>query len=91
MYALLTPCLQANYSSNALIEEAYKITPVLTVFTGGNDSLVGRTSSQMTCLKVVTDEDPSEDEDGSEGSAATLRGSWFAATVAVLVGIFTLL
>lgn len=43
----------------------------------------------MTCLKMVTYEDHSDDEDGSEGSAAALKRRWFAATVAV--GIFTLL
>jgi hypothetical protein len=86
LYRSLTSCLQANYSANALIQEAYKITPILTVFIGGNESVIEHTSSQITCLKVVTEEDPSDDEDSSESSATALRGGWLTVTIAVLVG-----
>jgi hypothetical protein len=73
-----------------LLDEAYKITPILTVFTGkGNSSLIDETASQLTCLKIVTEEDPDDDKDSSENSAVTVKTSGFAATIAV--GIFTLL
>ncbi|KAK2871920.1 hypothetical protein FQN49_002697 [Arthroderma sp. PD_2] len=76
-----------------IYREAYKITPVLTVFVGGNNSLVNSTSSQMTCLKLVYhDQDPEEDgSGGSASAAAALGGSWLITTVAVLVGILTAL
>ncbi|GBF60097.1 hypothetical protein TMEN_2500 [Trichophyton mentagrophytes] len=67
-----------------LYSEAYKITPVVTVFLGGNDSLVSNTTSQMTCLKMVSHRHyPYRAED----SAAALRGGWLAVTIATLVGI----
>ncbi|KAJ6187720.1 hypothetical protein N7519_002628 [Penicillium mononematosum] len=79
-------------TATALYDEAYKITPVLTVFTGnGNSSLVDKAASQLTCLKVVTEEDPSDDEDSSENSAVAVRVSGFAAGTAVLAGILALL
>jgi hypothetical protein len=87
LYRSLTSCLQANYSASALIQEAYKITPILTVFIGGDESAIERTSPQITCLKVVTEEDPSDDDDSSESSAVALRGGWLTVTIAVLVGI----
>ncbi|KAJ5399052.1 hypothetical protein N7465_009541 [Penicillium sp. CMV-2018d] len=80
-----------NYSAQALLGEAYKITPVLTVFAKGNSSLVNQTASQLTCLKVVTDDDPSDDENGSENIAVAVRASGFVAGIAVLAGIFALL
>ncbi|OQE47265.1 hypothetical protein PENCOP_c001G06981 [Penicillium coprophilum] len=81
-----------NYTAQALIDEAYKITPVLTVFTGkGNSSLVDKTASQLTCLKVVTEEDPEDDEDGSKNSAVAVKGSGFAAGIAILAGVLALL
>ncbi|KAE8387862.1 hypothetical protein BDV23DRAFT_185867 [Aspergillus alliaceus] len=77
-----------NYSANALTQQAYKVTPVLTVFySDGNRSLVDRASSQMTCLKVVTDENPNDAPDGSDSSAAGLKGSWFVAGMAVLMTV----
>ncbi|KAJ5960403.1 uncharacterized protein N7479_007553 [Penicillium vulpinum] len=79
-----------NYSMQALLDEAYKITPVLTVFTGkGNSSLVNETASQLTCLKVVTIDDPPADS--GKNSAVAVKASGFAAGIAVLVGIFALL
>ncbi|KAJ5236672.1 hypothetical protein N7489_006763 [Penicillium chrysogenum] len=79
-------------TATALYDEAYKITPVLTVFTGNdNSSLVDKTASQLTCLKVVTEEDPSDDEDSSENSAVAVKASGFAAGIAVLAGILALL
>ncbi|KAJ5316530.1 hypothetical protein N7508_001038 [Penicillium antarcticum] len=78
----------ANYSASALIQEAYKITPILTVFIGGNDTLVDRASSQMTCLKVVTTEDPSDDDDSSDNSAVALNKGWLAVTIPAFVGSF---
>ncbi|KAJ5794805.1 hypothetical protein N7457_001404 [Penicillium paradoxum] len=74
-----------NYSANALIDEAYKITPVLTLFTKGNDSLVNTTVSQLTCLKVVTKEDPEDDKDSGKNSAMALKGSGLAAGIAALM------
>ena len=74
-----------------MLDEAYKITPVLTVFTGGNGSLVDKTASQMTCLKVVTEEDPADDKDSDKNGAVAIKGSGFAAVVAVLAGIFAFL
>ncbi|KAJ9485672.1 hypothetical protein VN97_g7677 [Penicillium thymicola] len=81
-----------NYSAQAIFDEAYKITPVLTVFARkGNSSLVNQTASQLTCLKVVSEDNPSDDEDGSENTAAVVRASGFAAGIATLAGIFALL
>ncbi|KUM63271.1 hypothetical protein ACN42_g3800 [Penicillium freii] len=81
-----------NYSAQALLGEAYKITPVLTVFARkGNSRLVNQTASQLTCLKVVTEDDPSDDEDGSANTAVAVRASGFAAGIVVLAGIFALL
>ncbi|KAF4760455.1 hypothetical protein N7455_002235 [Penicillium solitum] len=81
-----------NYSAQALLDEAYKITPVLTVFARkGNSSLVNQTASQLTCLKVVTEDNPSDDENGSENTAVAVRASGFAAGIAALAGIFALL
>ena len=57
----------------------------------GNSSLVNQTASQLTCLKVVTEDDPSDDENGSENTAVAIRASGLAAGVAVLAGIFALL
>lgn len=79
--------LQSNYTAEALIDEAWKITPVLTVFMSGNGSAVDETSSQLTCLKVVTKENPDDDEDGSDSSAPALKGSGVrAAGMAVVLG-----
>ncbi|KAJ5499776.1 hypothetical protein N7453_008827 [Penicillium expansum] len=81
-----------NYSAQALLEEVYKITPVLTVFARkGNSSLVNQTASQLTCLKVVTEEDASDDKDSSENTAVAVKASGFAAGIAVLTGVFALL
>ncbi|CAG7939103.1 unnamed protein product [Penicillium nalgiovense] len=81
-----------DYTDTALYDEAYKITPVLTVFTGNdNSSLLDKPASQLTCLKVVTEEDPSDDENSSENFAVTVKASGFAAGIAVLAGIFALL
>ncbi|KAF7526963.1 hypothetical protein PCG10_003517 [Penicillium crustosum] len=81
-----------DYSAQALLDEAYKITPVLTVFARkDNISLVNQTASQLTCLKVVTEDDPSDDENGSENTAVAIRASGFSAGIAVLAGIFALL
>ena len=69
-----------------MYREAWKITPVLTVFVDkGNNSLVNRTSSQMTCLKVVTEENPEEEENGSESSASMFSTSPRVAGMAMLV------
>ncbi|KGO38555.1 hypothetical protein PEX1_106490 [Penicillium expansum] len=81
-----------NYSAQALLEEVYKITPVLTVFArNGNSSLVNQTASQLTCSKVVTEEDASDDKDSSENTAVAIKASGFAASIAVLTGVFALL
>ncbi|KAK2836073.1 hypothetical protein FQN49_006708 [Arthroderma sp. PD_2] len=72
-----------------IYQEAYKITPVLTVF-GGDDGLVDSFSSQITCLKMVSHTHYPEG-DGAEDSAAALGGSWLIAAVAALVGILTAL
>jgi hypothetical protein len=59
---------------------------VLTVFyANGNRSLVDRASSQLTCLKVVTDENPNAESNGSESSVSGLKGSWLPASMAVLL------
>ncbi|KAI9041354.1 uncharacterized protein KD926_006930 [Aspergillus affinis] len=78
----------SNYTASALIDEAYKITPVLTVFLSGNGSAVDETSSQLTCLKVVTKENASEAENGESSSASALEisGGVRAAGMAVLLG-----
>jgi hypothetical protein len=52
---------------------------------------VDKTASQLTCLKVLTEEDPSDDENSSENSAVAVKASGFAAGIAVLAGIFALL
>ncbi|KAJ5835010.1 hypothetical protein N7447_001036 [Penicillium robsamsonii] len=78
-----------DYTINALVEEAWKITPVLTVFTGkGNSSLVDETVSQLTCMKVVTHLEPPA---SGKNSAVAVKVSGFAAGVAVLAGIFAFL
>jgi hypothetical protein len=65
----------------------------LTVFVGkDNSSLVKETSSQMTCLKVVTEENPDDDKDSDKNSALMMQGSGLAAGIAVLVaGIFAVM
>ncbi|KAJ5188655.1 hypothetical protein N7491_004975 [Penicillium cf. griseofulvum] len=79
-----------DYTAQAMFDEAYKITPVLTVFTGkGNSSLVDKTASQPTCLKVVTEENTGDYKDSSESSAVTVKANGFAAGIAV--GILALL
>ncbi|PTU25426.1 hypothetical protein P175DRAFT_0514151 [Aspergillus ochraceoroseus IBT 24754] len=47
-----------GYTATADLTEVYKITPILTVFTAGNGSLVNNTSAQLTCLKIVTTLNP---------------------------------
>ncbi|EFR05184.1 hypothetical protein MGYG_08198 [Nannizzia gypsea CBS 118893] len=69
-------------------EEAYKITPVLTVFVGGNNSLVDRTSSQMTCLKVITIQKYDVEPGRPENKATSLIGSWLIMAIVVLMGTF---
>ncbi|KAK2858418.1 hypothetical protein FQN49_004754 [Arthroderma sp. PD_2] len=77
---------------NAYIEQGYKISPVLTVFVGGSDSLVDRTSSQMMCLKVVTAEEGIDDPNRSGSLATTLGGSGLVVTsIAALVGVCVVL
>ncbi|KAK1145529.1 hypothetical protein N8T08_004087 [Aspergillus melleus] len=78
----------SNYTAEALINEAYKITPVLTVFVSGNGSAVDKTSSQLTCLKVVTKENASEADSGSSSSASALEISSGVRTagMAILLG-----
>lgn len=80
--------IQTSYTSDALIEEAYKITPVLTVFLSGKDSKVDKTSSQLTCLKVVTKENASASDNGKPNSASPVEisGGVRAAGMAVLLG-----
>ncbi|KAJ5123959.1 uncharacterized protein N7515_007784 [Penicillium bovifimosum] len=82
-----------NYSADALIDEAYKITPILTVFVGkDNSSFVNETSSQMTCLKVVTEDNPDDDKDSDKSSALRMKASGLVGGIAVLVaGIFAIL
>ncbi|KAJ1705359.1 hypothetical protein AFGD_000907 [Aspergillus flavus] len=75
-----------NNTAASMYHEAWKITPVLTVFIGkGNNSLVEKASSQMTCLKVVTEENPEEAENGSESSASMLSTNPRVAGIAVLI------
>ncbi|OGM51143.1 hypothetical protein ABOM_000136 [Aspergillus bombycis] len=75
-----------NNSASSMYQEAWKITPVLTVFIGkGNNSLVDRASSQMTCLKVVTEENPEEEENGSKNSASMLSTSPHTSIMAILI------
>lgn len=69
----------------------YKITPVLTVFFagGGNRHLVNRTTAQLTCLKVVTEEHPDDAGNGSKDAAppliVNLLGVGVAAVATVLL------
>ncbi|KAE8409742.1 hypothetical protein BDV37DRAFT_277397 [Aspergillus pseudonomiae] len=75
-----------NYTVASMYQEAWKITPVLTVFVGkGNSSLVDRASSQMTCLKVVTEENPDEEENSSKNSAFMLSASPHVSVMAMLI------
>ncbi|KAM5445193.1 hypothetical protein MaudCBS49596_007782 [Microsporum audouinii] len=78
----------ATYTVDALINEAYKITPILTVFVSKNGSFVDSTSAQMTCLKVVTQEIPTEDNHGAKNLSAAVRGGWLTVGMAVLMGVF---
>ncbi|DAA78960.1 TPA_exp: Uncharacterized protein A8136_2745 [Trichophyton benhamiae CBS 112371] len=68
--------------------EAYKITPVLTLFVGGNGSLIDHTSSQMTCLKVITMQKYDVEPGHPENRAITLRGSWVSLVIVGLTAIF---
>jgi hypothetical protein len=43
----------------------------------------------MTCIKVVTEEDPIDVDDGSQNSATVLNGGWLAVKIAALVVIAT--
>ncbi|EEQ31799.1 conserved hypothetical protein [Microsporum canis CBS 113480] len=66
--------------------EAYKITQVLTIFLGGNNSLVDHTSSQMTCLKVITEQQVSN-PDRLGNIAIALKGNWLFTSIFVFMGI----
>ncbi|KAE8381160.1 hypothetical protein BDV26DRAFT_301959 [Aspergillus bertholletiae] len=75
-----------NSTATSMYQEAWKITPVLTVFVGdNNNSLVDKTSAQMTCLKVVTEDNPDEEENGSKNSASMLSTSPYVAGMAILI------
>ncbi|KAJ5514123.1 hypothetical protein N7463_003675 [Penicillium fimorum] len=83
------PVQPKDYTINAMVEEAWKITPVL-IFTGkGNSSLVDKTSSQLTCMKVVTRLEPPPDS--GKNSAVAVKASGFAVGIAVLARIFAFL
>jgi hypothetical protein len=76
----------------------YKITPVLTVFTSGNNSnsLVNETSASLTCLKVVTtpniDNGTDADTDTDTGAAALSPANMVVVTLGALAtAVFALL
>ncbi|KAA8642506.1 uncharacterized protein ATNIH1004_011451 [Aspergillus tanneri] len=74
-----------NASAEAVYDEAYKITAVLTVFAGkGNSSLVKQTSSQMTCLKLVTNENPGGDKGADKNSATPIYNGLLTTVVATV-------
>ncbi|OAL62094.1 hypothetical protein A7C99_6669 [Trichophyton rubrum] len=68
-------------------EEAYKITPVLTLFVGGNGSIVDHTSSQMTCLKAITIKKHAVEPENPENKAMISRGSWMSLVIVGLAAI----
>ncbi|EZF33525.1 hypothetical protein H109_07443 [Trichophyton interdigitale MR816] len=72
-------------------KEAYKITPVLTLFVGGDGSLVDHTSSQMTCLKVITMTKYDVEPGHPENKAMISRGSWVSLVAVGLTAIFMIL
>ncbi|BCR86103.1 uncharacterized protein ACHE_30090S [Aspergillus chevalieri] len=67
------------------MQQVYKITPVLTVFSESN--LVDETTSQMTCLKVVKDRPAEDYEGGDEGAAFQIRPSLLGTGMVTLMAV----
>ncbi|KAE8345023.1 hypothetical protein BDV24DRAFT_126123 [Aspergillus arachidicola] len=67
-----------------MYQETWEITSVLTVFVA-TIAWWDRASSQMTCLKVVTEENPKEEVNGSESSVAMLSTSLHVVGMTVLI------
>lgn len=44
---------QSSINGNGSTENQYELTPILSVFYPGNDSVVSSPQAQLTCLKVV--------------------------------------
>lgn len=82
--------LQGNNTAAANLQQVYKITPVLTAFFG-QSQLVNKTTAQLTCLKVVTEEHPDDADDGSKNAAAPLMINLLGVGVAAFATLlFTL-
>lgn len=79
---------QGNHTANTYMQQVYKISPVLTVFSGnGDNNPVDKTTSQMTCLKIVRDR-PAEDYEGSDkGGGFQIRPSLFSSGVVALMAV----
>ncbi|KAL4803346.1 hypothetical protein BDV18DRAFT_162911 [Aspergillus unguis] len=73
-----------NYTDQGNIAEMYKITPILTVFTGGDGGLVNDTSAYLTCLKVVTTKNTDNTTDTPVDAAPLARGSMMGVSMAAL-------
>lgn len=77
-----------NYSYDSLINNLYKITPILTLFKGSDKD--DGASSSLSCVKLVTTKNllrPSADDGDDEGGARV--GSWSIGAVMVAVaGLF---
>lgn len=79
---------QGNDTADAYTQQVYKITPVLTVFSGnGDNNLVDETTSQMTCLKVVKDRPAEDYEGGDKGAAFQVRPSLLGAGMVTLMAV----
>lgn len=79
-----------NNTAAANLQQVYKITPVLTAFFG-QSQLVNKTTAQLTCLKVVTEEHPDDADDGSKNAAAPLMINLLGVGVAAFATLlFTL-
>ncbi|RMJ21312.1 hypothetical protein PHISP_07817 [Aspergillus sp. HF37] len=73
------------------LENLYKITPMLTVFSDRHNSPADKTSAQLTCLKVVTKHRPdagdNTQEDQASSSSYNLLGVGMASLVALLFSV----
>ncbi|RMJ24987.1 hypothetical protein PHISP_04150 [Aspergillus sp. HF37] len=79
-------------TGTSTLENLYKITPVLTVFSDLRGSLANKTSAQLTCLKVVTKRRPGDDgnaqKDQASSSSYNLLGVGVASLAALLFTVF---
>ncbi|KAF9895201.1 hypothetical protein FE257_000103 [Aspergillus nanangensis] len=77
-----------NYSAEHILDKAYGISSVLTVVFGqGGNSSVDQATAQLTCLKVITEEEKPEDsETGSKGAASIVGYGSLTPWLAVLLG-----